>query len=41
MLERMVYAAETRDELKYADGTLYRETRDESYDLLDRVKGLK
>jgi len=41
MLERLLYAAETRKEWKYRDGNLYRETREEAYNLLDRVKGLK
>ena len=41
MLERMIYAAETRDLPKYADGKLYRGTKKATYDLLDRIKGLK
>ena len=41
VLERLLYAAETRKEWKYRDGNLYRETREEAYNLLDRVKGLK
>jgi len=41
MLERFVYAAETRDEPKYADGQLYRTTKKDAYHLMDRVNGLK
>ena len=41
MLERLLYAAETRKEWKYRDGNLYRETREGAYNLLDRIKGLK
>jgi len=41
MLERMVYAAETKDAPKYSDGELYREAVKDAYNLIDRVKGLK
>lgn len=37
-LERMVYAAESKEESKYEDGALYRETLKESYALLDKLK---
>ena len=41
MLERFVYAAETRDEPKYSDGQLYREAKKDAYHLIDRINGLK
>jgi hypothetical protein len=37
MLANMVYAAESKNEHKYQDGKLYRETVKKTYALLDRV----
>lgn len=41
MLEHLLYAAETRNERKYADGELYRSAVKDAYDLIDQVKGRK
>ena len=41
MLERFVYAFETKNEPKYSDGKLYREAKKAAYNLIDRIKGLK
>ncbi len=41
MLERFVYAFESKDEYKYGDGKLYRWAKKTAYNLIDRVKGLK
>ena len=40
MLERTIYAYETKNEPKYADGKLFRETRKAAYALLDKLKGV-
>lgn len=40
MLQRMVYAAETRNDLKYEDCVLYRDAVKNAYALLDRIKGI-
>ncbi len=37
MLERTLYAYGTKDEPKYADGKLFRETRKAAYALLDKL----
>ena len=41
MLEHLLYAAETRGERKYADGSLYRDAVRDAYDLIAQVKGRK
>ncbi len=41
MLERFVYASESKNEPKYGDGKLYRWAKKAAYNLIDRVKGLK
>ena len=41
MLERFVYAFESKNEPKYSDGKLYRWAKQAAYNLIDRVKGLK
>ena len=40
LLERMVYAAEAKEEPKYSDGTMYRETRKATYNMIDHLKGV-
>ena len=41
MLERFVYASESKNEPKYGDGKLYRWAKKAAYNLIDRTKGLK
>ncbi len=41
MLERFVYAFETKNDPKYSDGKLYRWAKKAAYNLIDRTKGLK
>ncbi len=40
MLERVVYAAETRDEPKFEEEPIYRQTLKEAYALIDKIKGI-
>ena len=38
MLDRVVYAAETRDEKKYEEEPIYRPTINEAYALIDKIR---